>query len=250
MINIIEDFFNKESKHPAFTELQKSIKTYKNIQISQVAGALSSIILLLFYRKTKANKGIYIANNEDDALQIYNNLDYWIEQLQLNDKIYLQYLPSSYKNFDTFSINSSNEAMRLQCSELFADDDIVSLVITYPEAIVEKIPKSENIIKNKTKLKIGDRVDLNFLIELLLYYGYVEVDYVYEPGQFALRGAICDIYPFNANAPYRLLFKDETLSHVKLIDVVSQMSIQELTCIDILVPWTSLIKLKFLFFNF
>jgi len=234
MINIIEDFFNKESKHPAFTELQKSIKTYKNIQISQVAGALSSIILLLFYRKTKANKGIYIANNEDDALQIYNNLDYWIEQLQLNDKIYLQYLPSCYKNFDTFSINSSNEAMRLQCSELFADDDIVSLVITYPEAIVEKIPKSENIIKNKTKLKIGDRVDLNFLIELLLYYGYVEVDYVYEPGQFALRGAICDIYPFNANAPYRLLFKDETLSHVKLIDVVSQMSIQELTCIDIL----------------
>ncbi|HPB20145.1 MAG TPA: hypothetical protein PLC00_05170, partial [Bacteroidales bacterium] len=234
MNNKIEDFFSKENKNPAFNELFKSIAKYQNIQLSQIAGAFSSVIILIFYKKFSNQQGIFIANNEDEALQIYNNLDYWIEQLQLNDKLQLFYLPSSFRNFDAFTIVTSNESMRLRCAEQLNDNKSSSLIISYPEAIFEKIPKSSHIIEHTTKIKVGENIDLDFLIELLLDYGYVEVDYVYEPGQFARRGAICDVFSFDADEPYRLLFNDEKLSHIKLIDVASQMSTRELFSINLM----------------
>jgi transcription-repair coupling factor (superfamily II helicase) len=234
MNNRIEDFFSNELKNPAFNELLKSITKYKNIQLSQVAGAFSSLVILIFYKKLSNKKGIFIATNEDEALQIYNNLDYWLEQLHLNDKIQLFYLPSSFRNFDAFSIVSSNESMRLRCSQQLINYKTSNIIITYPEAILEKIPQSKHIIDHTTKIKVGDKIDLDFLIELLLDYGYVEVDYVYEPGQFARRGAICDVFSFDADEPYRLLFNDEKLSHIKQIDVASQMSTREILSFNLM----------------
>lgn len=234
MNNKIEDFFNKENKNPAFNELFKSIAKFQNIQLSQVAGAFSSVIVLIFYKKLLNQQGIFIANNKDEALQIHNNLDYWIEQLNLKDKLQLFYLPSSFRNFDAFTIVTSNESMRLRCSEQLNNAKSTSLIISYPEAIVEKIPKSSHIIEHTTKIKVGENIDLDFLIELLIDYGYVEVDYVYEPGQFARRGAICDVFSFDADEPYRLLFNDEKLSHIKLVDAASQMSTRELFSINLM----------------
>ncbi|HXK91652.1 MAG TPA: hypothetical protein PLA75_06220, partial [Bacteroidales bacterium] len=69
MNNKIEDFFSKENKNPAFNELFKSIAKFQNIQLSQVAGAFSSVIVLIFYKKLLNQQGIFIANNEDEALQ-------------------------------------------------------------------------------------------------------------------------------------------------------------------------------------
>jgi transcription-repair coupling factor (superfamily II helicase) len=83
------------------------------------------------------------------------------------------------------------------------------IVVTYPEAIFEKIIKPAELEKDKITVTVGELFDQDFVMNILIEYGFERVDFVYEPGQFSLRGAIVDIFSFGNSQPYRIEMDDD-----------------------------------------
>ena len=80
------------------------------------------------------------------------------------------------------------------------------MVVTYPEALFEKVINKRSLTKNTFKVKVDEKIDNGFLSELLVSYDFEKADFVYEPGQFAVRGGIVDIFSFSGDLPYRIEF--------------------------------------------
>jgi transcription-repair coupling factor (superfamily II helicase) len=102
------------------------------------------------------------------------------------------------------------------------------IVVTYPEALAEKIIQQSTFEKSKLVFKIGEEVDLDFLIEVLNEYAFYREDFVYEPGHFSIRGGIIDLYSFASELPVRLELNGRTIESIREFDPVSQLSTKKL----------------------
>src|SRR5690606_15407644 len=98
------------------------------------------------------------------------------------------------------------------------------ILVTYPEALFEKVVSPEVLNESRIEIATGEILDLNFLIEILVEYGFERTDFVYEPGQFSIRGGIVDIFSFGNEWPYRVEMFDETVETIRLFDPMDQLS--------------------------
>ena len=98
------------------------------------------------------------------------------------------------------------------------------LIVTYPEALAERVVSRQNLEDSSVTLKRGDVMDLSLLEDRLMDLGFVRTDYVYEPGQFAIRGSIVDVYSFSNENPYRIDFFGDEVDSIRTFDIVSQLS--------------------------
>ena len=98
------------------------------------------------------------------------------------------------------------------------------LIVTYPDALAERVVSRQNLEDNSVTLKRGDVMDLSLLEDRLMDLGFVRTDYVYEPGQFAIRGSIVDVYSFSNENPYRIDFFGDEVDSIRTFDIVSQLS--------------------------
>ena len=98
------------------------------------------------------------------------------------------------------------------------------LIVTYPDALAERVVSRKNLEDNSVTLKRGDVMDLSLLEDRLMDLGFVRTDYVYEPGQFAIRGSIVDVYSFSNENPYRIDFFGDEVDSIRTFDIVSQLS--------------------------
>ncbi len=108
------------------------------------------------------------------------------------------------------------------------------IIVTYPQAVEEYLIDTNQYTKSILKLSKGDDLSHDFIKEVLFEYGFVKSDYVYEPGQFALRGGIIDIFSYSDNRPYRIDFFGDTIENIKIFDIDSQRSIEEMDSVNIL----------------
>ena len=98
------------------------------------------------------------------------------------------------------------------------------LIVSYPDALLERVVKKSVLKETRLDIEVGETFDIDFMLELLITYNFERVDFVYEPGQFSIRGDIIDIYSFaNAN-PYRIEVFDNEVESIRLFDPVSQRS--------------------------
>ncbi len=97
-------------------------------------------------------------------------------------------------------------------------------VVTCPEALAERVPKAETLSDRTIELKAGKTADMNAICMRLRKLGFKEVDYVYEPGQFAVRGSILDVYSFSGELPYRVDFFDDEIDSIRAFNVETQLS--------------------------
>ena len=102
-------------------------------------------------------------------------------------------------------------------------------IVTYPEALTEKVVTKTHLTKNTLSLQQGEKISIDFITEVLNEYEFARVDYVVEPGQFSVRGGIVDIFSFSNDNPYRLEFLGNEVDSIRSFDSVSQLSIQKLT---------------------
>lgn len=108
------------------------------------------------------------------------------------------------------------------------------VICTYPEAISEKVATAEELYQNSFRITIGDKLSQSFIIESLVTFDFKRVDFVYEPGQFSVRGGIIDIFSFSGNHPYRIdMFGDE-IDSIRRFEVNSQRSTDECDSIDVI----------------
>ena len=207
---LISEFFN---------EIKSSIN------IKGLVGSGLTFRLAWSYKLNPRNI-LFIAETLELAQFYLNDLETFIPK---ND---VYFFPSSFNSIK--NIEDVNTGSLLIRNELLSEKkNKKRIIITYPEAVSEKII-SKNIIENKTqKISIGDKLSIEFLNEILFDYEFERVDYVANPGEFSVRGGIIDVFSFSNQYPYRIEFYDDIIHSLRTFNIGSQLSIENYDTINI-----------------
>jgi len=217
------------SHHKNILATIDALRSYDN---TQAKGLLGSSIAMLSSVLFENNKGHYIFIMEDaeNAGYFYHDLN----QILLNSDDIL-FFPSAYKRALKYGqIDSANEILRTEVLSRLQDGDEPFIIVTYPEAIAERVI-SKDALKEKTlHISVGEKIDSSFVSEVLDSYGFEYTEYVYEPGQYAVRGSILDVFSYSSEYPYRIDFFGDEVETIRLFEIESQLSKEQLKKIQII----------------
>ena len=180
---------------------------------------------------TRQLNHIVVCEDSEAAAYLHNTIE------SLTGALDLFYFPSSFKNKKNYRLlNSSHVMLRTEAlTRLTATRGTgKKLIITYPEALFEKVVLPSTLSGNIISVKAGDTLDLNGLLGTLVDKGFERTDFVYEPGQFALRGGILDIYSFGNEKPYRVELFGNEVDSIRIFDPETQMSERKLLQVSII----------------
>lgn len=190
------------------------------VQVKGLIGSLDAIIgAALYHHQPKPH--LYILHDREEAAYFQNDL-----QNLMGDKEVL-FFPTSYKRAYQFEeTENANVLRRAEVLNLMNNHNNHELIITYPEALTEKVINRRSLRENTFSAKIGDKLDTGFVSEFLVGYDFDKTDFVYEPGQFSIRGGIIDVYSYAHDLPYRIeLFGDE-IESIRTFDPNTQLSVE------------------------
>jgi transcription-repair coupling factor (superfamily II helicase) len=217
------EFVQLFNEYPIFSELEQELiagKTRIGIQ-----GSIGSHKTLLFNHLYKnINKSLLIlCNDEEHAEHVYADISVFTD----HNYVFL-WRDSFRKAFDLTSSDSTKLQANASVLDHLGDLDKTKILVTYPEALVEKIIRQEDFERNKLVFKVGEEIDLDFLIEVLNEYAFYREDFVYEPGQFSIRGGIIDLYSYASDFPFRLELDGRVVESIREFDPISQLSTKKL----------------------
>ena len=198
----------------------------QNLQGSSVAFVLQTIFSHI---KTNQLNHLVVLNDAEEAAYFYNSIE------SVTGAMDLFYFPSSYKTPHNFSLlNPSHVMLRTEALTKISMGGNKKILVTYPEALFEKVIMRNTLQQNIIQIKTNDSLDLNGLMQQLVDYGFERTDFVYEPGQFALRGGIFDIYSFGNEKPYRVELFGEEVDSIRVFDPATQLSERKLLQVNII----------------
>jgi transcription-repair coupling factor (superfamily II helicase) len=178
---------------------------------------------------------LIVLNDAEDAAYFHNTLE------NLTAALDIFYFPSSFKQRKNFTLlNSSHVMLRTEALTRIASQlnttGVVNkkVLVTYPEALFEKVVVPGTISSNIVFIKNGDTIDTGNLLLKLADLGFERTDFVYEPGQFAIRGGILDIYSFGNEKPYRIELFGNEVDSIRIIDPETQLSERKLLQVSII----------------
>ena len=149
------------------------------------------------------------------------------------------FFPSSYrKPYQTETTDNANVLLRSDVLNKLSNSKKPRIVVTYPQALFEKVVSQATLRKNTLEVIKGSQLSLDFVNEVLFDYNFERVDFVSQPGEFSVRGGIIDVFSFANQHPYRIEFFDEEVESLRSFDVATQLSIASLDKIKLL-PNTS-----------
>jgi transcription-repair coupling factor (superfamily II helicase) len=162
---------------------------------------------------------IIVASDKESAAYIFNDL----ETLCGEKKVL--FFPESYKQpYQIEKTTNANIQERAEALNLLSKANLKVLLVTYPQAISEKVTLKKQLSQNTLQIRKNEKLSIDFIAEFLLSYNFERVDFVYEPGQFSIRGGIVDIYSFANEFPYRIELFGNDVDAIKTFDPVSQLS--------------------------
>jgi transcription-repair coupling factor (superfamily II helicase) len=198
----------------------------KNLRGSSPAFVIAAIFS--FPASSQLNH-LVVCEDAETAAYFHNSLE------NLTKALDIFYFPSSFKNNKTYQeLNSSHVMLRTEALTRWSGGGNKKIIITYPEALFEKVVLPETLADNMIRLKSGESIRLEELMESLVGYGFERTDFVYEPGQFALRGGILDIYSFGNEKPYRVELFGNEVDSIRIFDPESQLSERRLLQVNII----------------
>lgn len=172
---------------------------------------------------------LIILDDAEDAAYFHNTLE------NLTQALDLFYFPSSFKTKKNFhQLNPSHVMLRTEMLTKLSAGGNKKIIVTYPEAIAEKVVLPKMLAGNIIFIKAGDVLDVEGLMEKMVNYGFERTDFVYEPGQFALRGGILDIYSFGNEKPYRVELFGNDVDSIRIFDPETQLSERKLLQVSII----------------
>lgn len=200
----------------------------KHLRLKGLHGSLDAVTLAATLKSVRSSH-VFILTDKEEASYFLNDL-----QNLLGQKEPLLF-PMSYKRpYEYDEIENANILMRAEVLNHLSTHPEGQLVITYPEALSEKVINKKSLASNTFVVKKGESLDVPFLEEFLYTYDFEKTDFVYEAGQFAVRGGIIDVYSFAHELPYRIeLFGDEVDS-IRSFDPGSQLSVDTLDKISLM----------------
>lgn len=201
--------------------------TPSHVQLVGMVGAQESFVLCGAYL-AHPQCHLLIATDKEEAAYLQNNLS------SLFDDKTIHFFPDSFKRplfFET--VNSHNVLQRTEMINRVSGSTTGEIMVTYPEALFEKVVAPEMLQKNKINIVINEEVDVDFLIEVMVEYGFQRVDFVYEPGQFSIRGGIIDIFSYGNEWPYRIELFDNEVESIRTFNPVTQLSERNIARVSI-----------------
>lgn len=143
--------------------------------------------------------------------------------------------PSSYrKAFEFTQPDSSNVLARAEVlNELNHSTEYGQIIVTYPEAVAEKVIDRSSLEKNTLEISVNNKLSIDFINEFLVEYDFERVDFVYSPGQFSVRGGIVDIFSFSHDLPYRVEFFGDHIESIRTFEIESQLSAERVKSVTI-----------------
>lgn len=173
---------------------------------------------------------LFIADDKDDAAYTHNNIANLLE-----NKI-VHFFPDSFKrpkNFENYS--NSNALLRTETiNKITSSNSVGEIIVTYPEALFEKVVRPDILRKNQIIISKNELVDVDTIIEVLASYGFKREEFVYEPGQFSVRGGIIDIFSYGNEFPFRVELFDEEVESIRTFNPSTQLSISNIAKVTII----------------
>lgn len=217
-------------------ELEMLLQSNGNrIRIKGLCGSSSAVLLSNIIKKQKQNSHIIILSNKEKAAYFYHDLEILLdeENRDSRDKITF-FFPSSYKSHSDKTTEDS--FLTLLRTQTIAQLEQARIIVTYPEAICEKVISANNLEKNNIRLQVGEQISMDDIIEFLSTSNFEYSDYVCQPGDYAIRGGIIDLFSYLDEHPYRIVFDGDTIQSIRQFDINSQASIRKVDNLTIFAP--------------
>lgn len=215
----ITELQSRYTRHPALEGLANTLKN-NDIRTVFLEGTHASCASLFASCFIKSVPGVYlfVLNDQEEAGYFYHDM------VQVNGDEQILFFPSSYRRAIKYGQkDAANEILRTEVLSRLEKNEPVT-VVTYPDALAEKVVSPKILSDRTLKLTVGQHIDADEITKTLSDYGFEHVDYVYEPGQFATRGSIIDVYSFASEYPYRVDFFGDEIDSIRTFEVESQLS--------------------------
>ncbi|MEQ8927260.1 MAG: transcription-repair coupling factor, partial [Fulvivirga sp.] len=199
------------------------------IQLKKITGSLDAILVACAYQTNHQNHLIILHDKEEAAYFHYD-----LQNL-LGGKEVL-FFPTSYKRpYEFEETENANVLMRAEIlNRVNHKASSGEIIVTYPEALTEKVINKKSLSKNTFSAKVGEQIDIEFFSELLTTYDFDKTDFVYEAGQFAVRGGILDVFSYAHDLPYRIELFGNEIESIRTFDPNSQLSVDNVKEINLI----------------
>ncbi len=229
----IEVLKEKYSNDPRIFQIAERIVLPEPQQIAlhNLRGSSPAFIVAAVFNhlSTAHFNHLIVLDDAEEAAYFHNSLE------NITGALDLFYFPSSFKNKKNYSLlNSSHVMLRTEALTKISAGGNKKIIVTYPEALFEKVVLSKQLASNIISIKQADTLNVEGLLELLVMLGFSRTDFVYEPGQFAVRGGILDIYSFGNEKPYRIELFGNEVDSIRIFDPQTQLSERKMLQVNII----------------
>jgi transcription-repair coupling factor (superfamily II helicase) len=214
--------FSKYDSFPKVGQIADDLQKRENkLHVKGLLGSALSFLVHSLFRKAEL-PFLLVLQDKEEAAYYLNDL----EQM-LGDEHVLFY-PGSYRRPYTIEeTDNANVLLRAEVLNRINSRKKPAIIVSYPEALFEKVVTRKDLEKNTLKVAVGDQVSIDFINEVLFEYEVRRVDFITEPGEFSVRGGILDVFSFSNDNPYRIEFFGNEVDSIRSFDVETQLSIEK-----------------------
>lgn len=216
------------------------------VQISGLVGSSVSLVIAQTFTASEL-PFLLIFNDKEEAAYHLNDL----ENL-LGDQNVLFY-PGSYRRpYQIEETDNANVLLRSEVLNRINSRKKPALIVTYPEALFEKVITQKELERNTLKIAVNDQLSIDFVNEVLFEYRFKRTDFVTEPGEFSVRGGILDVFSFSNDEPYRIEFFGDDVDSIRTFDVETQLSLEQVKKVSVIpnVDASTALSMKMSFFEY
>ena len=213
----------------------KTLRDGGHLLCSNLAASSKAFVVEETFRQM-GGQHLIVCTDKEDAAYFYNDLESLLGERGMDySKKQMLFYPTSYKRpYEPEKPDNTYILSRTEVLQRVSTSERKTLIVSYPEALSEKVFTRKLLAKNTFKLKVGEKVNLDFLTDLLYDYEFENVDFVVEPGQFAIRGGLVDVFSFANDYPYRIEFFGDEVDSIRSFNIADQLSIEQLKQIVLL----------------
>ncbi|MGB0280202.1 MAG: transcription-repair coupling factor [Flavobacteriaceae bacterium] len=204
--------------NPQFRAVYEGVCANGSVTALGLIGSKHSFLVKSLFEQ-HSNTTIWVLNNKEEAAYFLNDLEVLLPNPPL-------FYPSSYRRpYNIEETDNANVLLRAETLQKLKEHT-KQLVVTYPEALFEQVLTPKELKRKTLSINKGDELSIDFVNETLFEFGFNRVDFVAEPGEFAVRGGILDVHSFSHDEPFRIEFFGDEVDTIRTFDVTSQRSIQ------------------------
>jgi transcription-repair coupling factor (superfamily II helicase) len=222
-------------EHPQLRAISTRLTTTRHFHLRNLLGS-SRAVLAAALQQSHPAINFFILPDKESAAYFLNDLEQVFgEQGKPLPRKKVLFFPTAYKRpYEMEKVDNNNILHRTEVLKRISGGSANLMIVSFPEALSEKVITKSYLSKNIIRIKAGEEISQDFLYEVLVEYGFEQVDFVVEPGQFSLRGGIVDVFSFSNDFPYRIEFFDDEVESIRAFDPTSQRSLETLNRIQIL----------------